>query len=296
MRATSSQTGHVVAVGSAAVEQPLPITGTKEVRMDPVASAIPATATGSDLPAVNGDGFLHLIERLSIDERIDPVKLGLIFDLKRGLEADRAKIEYQQAFAAMSEKLPVITKKGAIKNKAGQVQSKYARYEDIQRVIKPILREFGFTLNHEQTPDNSAEMVLTTFLIHRGGHSQRSTFRAKADESGSKNDVQGLGSIASYAKRYNVSALLDLETHGEDDDATAARASQVPPGFDEFLAALDKAAGNGIAVLNAAWSCSENIHKNFILVKDWEAIKAKAKASDKAAADADAGKAVSGRA
>src|SRR5688572_23761198 len=249
--------------------------GTKEVELHP--------ATPAALPATTGgDGFLQLIERLSIDDRIDPVKLGLIFDLKRGLEADRAKIEYQQAFAAMSEKLPVITKKGAIKNREGKVQSKYARYEDIQRVIKPILREFGFTLNHEQTPDNSAEMVLTTFLIHRGGHSQKSTFRAKADESGSKNDVQGLGSIASYAKRYNVTALLDLETQGEDDDATAARASQVPEGFDKWLAGLDKAAENGVTALNAAWACSENICKNFILVKDWETIKAKAKAAKRA--------------
>lgn len=230
------------------------------------------------VPPDSGDPFFSLIERLSVDERVNPEKLGAIFDLRRGLEADRAKREFQVAFAEMSEQLPVITKSGKIKNREGKVQSTYARYEDIQRVVKPILRAHGFTLNHEQTPDSSAEMVLTTFLIHRGGHSQKSTFRAKADDSGSKNDVQGLGSIASYAKRYNVSALLDLETQGEDDDAQTARASKEPEGFSKWLESMSVAATKGADFLTAAWQASEDRYRNFILAKDWEALKATARA------------------
>lgn len=225
------------------------------------------------------DPFFSLIERLAVDDRIDVEKLGKILDLQRGLRADQAKAEYQAAFAAMSEKLPIIAAKGEIKNRDGKVQSTFARYEDIQKAIKPILREFGFTLNHEQHPETGSEMILTTFLIHRGGHSQKSTFRSKQDDSGSKNHVQGLGSIASYAKRYNTIALLDLETHGEDDDAQSA--VPVPEGFKKWLDALYVAAKKGTKTLTAAWECSEKEMKAAILVKDWEAIKAEAKRADR---------------
>jgi hypothetical protein len=261
----------------AVAEQPaLPVNGTKEMALEPVQpAALPAPPTG--------DPFLALIRELSVDDRVDPVKLAAIFDLKRGLEADRAKLEYVMAFSAMSDELPVITKKGQIKNKAGQVQSKYARYEDIQRIVKPILRRHGFTVNHEQTPDNSAEMVLTSFLMHRGGHSQKSTFRAKADDSGSKNDVQGLGSIASYAKRYNVVALLDLEMQGEDDDGQMATAMTQPAGFADWIEKMRDESLNGTKALTAAWQASDNVFKNFILVRDWESMKAAAKEADKRA-------------
>lgn len=249
-----------------------------EMEMEPKSD--PAT-----LPATqaSGDPFLNLIERLSLDERIDPVKLRDIFDLKRGLEADRAKEEYMVAFAAMSEELPVISKDGHIKNRDGKVQSRYAKYENIQRVVKPILRKYGFVMNHEQNPETSAEMVLATFLIHRGGHSQRSIFRAKTDTSGSKNDVQGLGSIASYAKRYNTIALLDLQLEGDDDDGQKAVQIALPAGFTEWLDEMRNAAMDGTAVLTAKWQASKPAYQGAILAKDWESLKAGARAADKAA-------------
>jgi hypothetical protein len=268
------------------VGKPAAQTGVLDMQLEPKTDQPALPTSESRAPAVverDGDEFIRLLRELSIDDRVDPVKLAAIFNLKREVEADRAKLEYIMAFSAMSEELPVITKRGEIKNRAGQVQSKYALYEDIQRVIKPILRKYGFTVNHEQTPENSAEMVLTSFLMHRGGHAQRSTFRAKADTSGSKNDVQGLGSIAQYAKRYNVVGLLDLEMQGDDDDAQKGGALNQPPGFAEWLGEMQDAAMAGVKALTDKWQTSKKAYQDTLLAKDWEALKAGARTADKAA-------------
>ena len=40
-----------------------------------------------------------------------------------------------------------------------------------------------------------------------------------AEASGNRNAVQAVASSVSYGKRYTASALLNLTSHGEDDDA-----------------------------------------------------------------------------
>ena len=41
------------------------------------------------------------------------------------------------------------------------------------------------------------------------------------DTSGGKNNIQAAGSAISYGKRYTMSALLNITTHDEDDDASS---------------------------------------------------------------------------
>jgi hypothetical protein len=41
------------------------------------------------------------------------------------------------------------------------------------------------------------------------------------DTSGSKNNVQAVGSSTSYGKRYTATLLLNIRTKGEDDDGHA---------------------------------------------------------------------------
>lgn len=254
----------------------LPIEPVQEVSLSPVApAALPATATG--------DPYLALVERLASDERVDVAKFAAILDIKRGLQSEKAKAEFFAAFAAMQEELPTISKRGEVLNRNGQVQSKYAFYEDIQRAIKPILRKHGFTISHEQNPDTTKEMVIVTWLVHRGGHATSSTFKSEADTSGSKNSVQGLGSVSQYGKRYNVSALLDLEIAGVDDDAGAAgkkpAAKPAPDGFEDWWDNLCAVADEGTNKLLAMWKGSKAEYRDHAFTanrKGWEAVKGKA--------------------
>ena len=65
-------------------------------------------------------------------------------------------------------------------------------------------------------------MTVTGVLMHRAGHSMRTSMTLPFDTSGSKNAVQAIGSSVSYGKRYVISAMLNIATRKEDDNGYAA--------------------------------------------------------------------------
>ena len=65
--------------------------------------------------------------------------------------------------------------------------------------------------------------MVTAIITHKDGHREQSTGLYPFDKSGSKNDIQAVGSAISYGKRYQQNALLNITTHGEDDDGFASQ-------------------------------------------------------------------------
>lgn len=170
--------------------------------------------------------LFSMIERAARDPNVDIAKMERLFDMQQQAAAKRARMEYDAAFSLMQPKLPEIDKRGKIiiKSKDGDkiLQSTpYALWDDTNKVIKPILAEFGFGLSFRitQTPDR---LTTTAVLSHVGGHREETSFSAPIDNTGSKNNVQGWGSSFTYGKRYSGTALLNITTRGEDDDGKAA--------------------------------------------------------------------------
>jgi hypothetical protein len=117
----------------------------------------------------------------------------------------------------------VIDERGGIKNTAGTVQSTYAKWEDINDAIRPVLHEHGFALSFRVKRVENAISV-TGILSHEDGHSEETTLELPSDTSGSKNAVQAVGSSLSYGKRYTAMALLNITSRApmdRDDDGLA---------------------------------------------------------------------------
>lgn len=168
--------------------------------------------------------FLSVIDKAASSPDVDAEKLHRILDAQERILDREARMAFNRDFAAMSEELPTITERGQILNKQGTVQSTYARWdEDINPTIKPILSRFGFSLRFRTSMENGLQAI-TAILAHKEGHSEETTIHLPRDESGNKNSVQGVGSSTSYGKRYAASALLNLTTHGQDDDGQTAEA------------------------------------------------------------------------
>lgn len=170
--------------------------------------------------------LFSMIERAARDPNVDIAKMERLFEMQQQAAAKRARMEYDAAFSLMQPRLPEIDKRGKIliKSKGSEevVQSTpYALWDDTNKVIKPILAEFGFGLSFRitQTPDR---LTTTAVLSHVGGHREETSFSAPIDNTGSKNNVQGWGSSFTYGKRYSGTALLNITTRGEDDDGKAA--------------------------------------------------------------------------
>lgn len=184
------------------------------------------------IPEEQAPSMFQLIMRAVQDPACDPVKMAQLLELSRQVRADDAKAAYTSALVAMKPLLPVIDRKGRInihekgkdKIDANLIQSTgYALWEDIDAAITPLLASHGFVLTFRCGSTGAPEhrVTVTGVLSHEQGHSEETTMTLPLDTSGSKNNVQAVGSSTSYGKRYTAGLLLNLRTKGEDDDGKA---------------------------------------------------------------------------
>lgn len=163
-----------------------------------------------------GTTLLAVISRAASDPNVDIEKMERLMSMHERMQAKRAEAEFASALAEMQDELPSIGERG---NAAGRYT--YALWEDINAAIKPIMKRHGFALSFRT--DFAEGVSVTGVLTHSGGHKIETTIRLPTDASGNKNAVQAVASSVSYGKRYAAGALLNLTSHGEDDDAFRAQ-------------------------------------------------------------------------
>ena len=172
-----------------------------------------------DLAAVEQGPMYSMIERAARDPAVDIDKLERLMLMQERAIAREAKAAFDAAMSALQPELPAIGERGkALVN--GQVRYTFALWEDINTAIKPVLMKHGFALTFRTDFTNG--ITVTGVLSHSAGHREETSITLPSDKSGSKNDVQAVASTVSYGKRYTAGALLNLTSHGEDDDAYAA--------------------------------------------------------------------------
>lgn len=153
-----------------------------------------------------------IIARAASDPKCDVEKLDKLLDMQERVMGKQAEMAFNSAMASLQPELPAIKK-----TKDGH-KYKYAPYDQIDRLIRPHYTEHGFSLsfNSESKGDN---VHYYGTISHKEGFSRTAEMILPADTSGSKNEIQAVGSTISYAKRYLVGMLLNIVTEDEDDDA-----------------------------------------------------------------------------
>ena len=174
----------------------------------------------SDSAIPEAASILAVIERAARSPDVDLDKMERLLNMHERIVERQAKASYSASLAQMQPELPMIGERGGIKDKNGNIQSRYALWEDVITQIMPILSRHGFALSF-RTGNDSGGVTVTGVLSHRDGHSEQTTLTLPIDASGSKNAVQSVGSSTSYGKRYTAGALLNLRTGDIDDDGQA---------------------------------------------------------------------------
>jgi hypothetical protein len=170
----------------------------------------------AEVPApTEATSMMAVIARAAADPSCDLDKMERLLAMHERMTAKQAAAEFADALASLQADLPSIGERG---DAAGRY--KFALWEDINQAIKPILQRHGFALSFRV--DTSSGVAVTGVLSHRNGHREETSITLPADASGNKNAVQAVASSVSYGKRYTAGALLNLTSHGEDDDAFAA--------------------------------------------------------------------------
>lgn len=182
----------------------------------------------ADAPQDAAGSLLNFVAKAVSDPTIDVTKLEALLRMQREIVADDAKAQFNQAFIRLQIRLPRVTKRGTLeypvdKNKPDGPKRKianFAKWEDIDAVIRPLLDDEGFALSFNTAPrqGDGGGLLVTAILRHRAGHSQETSIPVPLDSSGGKNSLQGYGSTLSYGKRYAATAALNIITEGEDDD------------------------------------------------------------------------------
>ena len=170
--------------------------------------------------------FMSMIERVAMSPDADVSKLEKMLEMQERIVAKQAEQSFNEAMSRLD--FPHIPKLGTIKmsgtakasGKAYTMETAHARYEDVDKIIRPIYRKEGFTVSFNVRFENGAEVYKAT-LAHVAGHSIFAEMVLPADNSGSKNGLQAKGSSITYAKRYLVSMLFNLVFVDEDDDGVS---------------------------------------------------------------------------
>lgn len=167
--------------------------------------------------------ILSVIERAASNPDVDLDKLERLLEMRERVEAQQAQKAYFSGMAEMRPVLPSIKKEGVIDIGRGKPIS-FAKWEDINDAIVPVLGSYGFSIFFK-TDVLEGKVKVTCKVAHEAGHSEETSLTLPADTSGSKNAVQSIGSSVSYGKRYTAAALLNLTSRDngpdKDDDGMA---------------------------------------------------------------------------
>ena len=170
----------------------------------------------SNLPTESqATAMMQIISRAAADPACDLDKMERLLSMKERIDKEENSRQFNADMASMQIEMPSVAERGTGHN------IKYATFEDINDVAKPIMSKYGFAVSFKVVETDRGVRV-TGLLLHRSGHREETEMTFPSDTSGSKNAVQALGSSISYAKRYIMSAMLNITTRGEDDNGFAA--------------------------------------------------------------------------
>ena len=177
------------------------------------------------VPTDGATSYMAMIAEAAKNPAVDVAKMQALMDVHERIMDKQNRIAYNQALARVQAKMKPIQRKGSVKydnekgNKAaGQSEAfKFARYEDIDAVIRPIYQAEGFAISFNTKWGESGATIYGT-LSHIDGHAETVEMRLPLDASGGKNNLQGMGSTLSYGKRYIIGMFFNIVTVAEDTD------------------------------------------------------------------------------
>lgn len=158
----------------------------------------------------------------------DLEKMKDLLALQKDWEANEARKAYHQAMADFKANPPQIYKDSHVKfqTSKGTTEYKHASLANVCDKIGKAMSPHGLSASWVTKQDGSRVSV-TCRLAHALGHYEETTLSANPDDSGSKNQIQAIGSTVTYLQRYTLLALTGLATEEQDNDAQSAPAELI---------------------------------------------------------------------
>ncbi|MFT8953796.1 MAG: ERF family protein [Gluconobacter sp.] len=162
--------------------------------------------------------MMQVIASAAANPNCDIEKMQALLNMQSQLIEREARAEFSAAMATACGAIPQVERNGIVSlgQKGGY---KFTKWEDMDKVIRPILAENNLRLSFNTRPSesSSAKVVIDT-ISHSNGQSQSAEIELPLDAGQGRNPLQGFGSTISYGKRYCAEMLLNILRCDEDTD------------------------------------------------------------------------------
>jgi hypothetical protein len=130
--------------------------------------------------------------------------------------------EIYAALASAQGEFPEIVKRrtATVKSDKGTYKYNYADLSDILASIRPVLAKHKLSISQPIEAAETGRLLLHTILAHASGETIQATMPLAAFPADGR-QVQSWAGVLTYARRYNLTAVLGIAAE-EDDDANGA--------------------------------------------------------------------------
>jgi len=160
---------------------------------------------------------------MAMQKGYTPELIEKMMSLQERNDANEARKAYHRAMAAFAENPPDIEKdkKVSYTTSKGTTAYSHAQLGTSTAKIQSALSPHGLHASW-RTIQTDKSIKVVCRITHELGHFEETDLSAGADDSGSKNSIQAIGSTISYLERYTLFALTGLASKDMDDDGKGA--------------------------------------------------------------------------
>ena len=176
---------------------------------------------------MEGATLLSVISRAAADPGTDVEKMERLMQMYERIEAKRAESAFNDGMSDAQARMRTI---GADANNP-QTRSKYASYGKLDKALRPIYTDNGFSLSFDTGNDAPEGCVrVLCYVSHKAGHSRTYHVDMPADGKGAKGgDVMtkthAVGAGMSYGMRYLLKMIFNVAVGEEDVDGNDTHAT-----------------------------------------------------------------------
>ena len=154
---------------------------------------------------------------------VDTDKLEKLMQLQERWEDKQADKALADALAEFQSTAPS-TFKGR-KSDRGH----FASLDDIMLAMRVSLATNGLSISFDTATPEAGKLTAVCHVLHKDGGTLSRSVTVPVDSAMRANDTQKMGSAISYAKRYALTAALNLIVSDHDDDANSAGEEWITP-------------------------------------------------------------------
>ena len=193
---------------------------------------VPAAEPNNEASAITPLTMLNM----AVAQGADLDKLEKLMALQERWEANEARKAYVSAMNAFKTNPPDVYKNKHVAYK--DVKYDHALLEDAVDSIGAALSKHGLSFRWDVEQLDGGLVRVSCIVTHAQGHSEKTAMQAGLDSTGSKNNIQALGSTATYLQRYTLFAATGLAAKGIDDDGGGSETEYITAGQAADLTAL----------------------------------------------------------